>query len=546
MNRVDSTCRRRVTERSGRSRGLRLAGLLGLAALPLSCEALAALLQDPALTAVDGRPGWSASPAVTEGDKTEGSFSLGGAQAGKEAVVATTEDRSDPDYVCTSETVDAAKSFDVNFVTDDPASSVIYPGSLLYGETLLTGEYVPILGDRAPVTVSTNMAFIEGEPKVVVDDPSLSGVRTAVNRMMVQQNHGTLGAKLSFESKEVFSSEQLNIAVNGKVSTAMVDVAGGFSLDRGREKRLIVSKFLQEYYRLDVDPPDGPQAFFQGGVLPAFEPNRTPVYVSSVSYGRAAYFMLETDDRSQNIEADLQVAYNGVTEVEVEAETTFEKLMKNGTMKVLVIGGDAPVVVKSISGFEGFKQAILEGADFHAGSLGRPIAYTLTFLKDNSIANVNLTTQYTKRSCRKVRSQYRVTLKYLSSPYVSNDEQADDGSNDCNEVWGSATVEGNTYTIGDDDDAMVYLEENLENASESKRYRIDKSYVVNVPESEAKTFEFDISLSLTDHDTWSANDSFSGSTAIGIADIPIGEDFLEVNNGTDKIRLYYTINAVDD
>ena len=76
----------------------------------------------------------------------------------------------------------AAPGYDELFLMD-PITDVIYPGAIIKGEIIPTGEYIPIIADRKPVTISVSLQEIAGSPSTV-DEPKLSTVREALNNIL--------------------------------------------------------------------------------------------------------------------------------------------------------------------------------------------------------------------------------------------------------------------------------------------------------------------------------------------------------------------------
>jgi hypothetical protein len=485
------------------------------------------------------------------------------------------------DYVCVTEKVNAARSFDVNFVVENASERVIYPGAMVYAEDMLSGRYTTINANRTPITLSTDLPITNGEPKVIVNKPeSLADVRVGVNKLLNQQSRGVLHSTASYDFKQVYSEQQLDIALGGRFKRSGLTVQGTFGMSMSESKNYIVAKFLQKYFTVNVDQMNSTSDFFvnQNEAYQVMSNDKTPLYISSVDYGRAAYFMLETSENQLSVEATLDVLFEGKSiDVEANLETKFNKLMKSSTMKVLVIGGRGKVAVKSITGYDGFKEMITTGGELGRNEMPRPIAYTMSFIEDGSVANVNLTTNYTKRNCKKVSDTYKVKVHHIVCTNVSGDEQADDGANDQNEVWGAIQVfaetpdgiipfEGILETLTDmakskifgwrellkgqvsigSEDNQIYLEEDISGMNPNNIYPINKEFIFKIPVSESGSpnVDFKIEASLTEHDTWSKNDEFKNSVTIPYSKANISEfnpEYLELRNGSDKIRVYYSI-----
>lgn len=476
--------------------------------------------------------------------------------APKEQVAESTS-ATDGDYVCTIESVDAAQAFDINLISDNTSNSIIFPGAMIYASDYFTGRYQLITAKRSPQVISTDIPILQGEPKITVNEPNLSNVRTAVNEMMMQQKRGKENSQLTFEIEEVYNESQLSMALGGRFDSRSFSLGATLGMSAFGRKHLIVAKFMQEYYSIDVDQVHSPYDMFsdQAEAATIINNGRTPLYVSQVKYGRAAYFFLETTESLQDIKVTLDAAYNGViNSASGNFSSDFNKLVERNKMKVLAIGGNGSAIVKSISGINGFREYILEGGDLDPNALGRPIAYTMRFLSDLSVAHTNLTTKYIKRECRKTVGRYNFEIKYVTCTNVSADEQGDDGGNDQNEVWGmiytrlkrgTTDIQSFDESFGSDK-SQKYLEQNINDADVNKRAMVDIKRSYSVPIDQIDQYRFYIRGVLWDHDTWSKNDLFDAEAYIQVRDATDRSSFLELKNGSDTIRIYYTIKVEDN
>ena len=78
----------------------------------------------------------------------------------------------------------------------DPTSDVIYPGAMLKGESIPTGEYIGINGGRAPITLSVSLENLNGKPSTTIESPRIDTVREGVKNMLQQGVTGSTAAKI--------------------------------------------------------------------------------------------------------------------------------------------------------------------------------------------------------------------------------------------------------------------------------------------------------------------------------------------------------------
>jgi thiol-activated cytolysin len=130
---------------------------------------------------------------------------------------------------------------------------------------------------------------------------------------------------------------------------------------------------------------------------------QVPAYVSSVNYGRIIMFRLEADKKEKAI--DVQAALNygtGAISVGVDAKGKYDSILQNSSITVVTMGGSADVASQAVSARSAADLApIIKGknAVYSKNNPGVPIAYTIKFLKDSTIAKMGSTTDFTTTDC---------------------------------------------------------------------------------------------------------------------------------------------------
>lgn len=289
----------------------------------------------------------------------------------------------------------------------DPTSDVIYPGAMLKGESIPTGEYIGINGGRAPITLSVSLSNLNGKPSTIIENPRIDTVREGVKDLLQQGVSGSTSAKINFTTEEVYSEEHLNVALGASYSKGKNSVSGSFNFSSSEKKYRYVIKYLQVYYTLDLTLPnnDNPGSLFTS------KPNlnsTSPVIVSSVKYGRMLIYTVETDSKYTETNAAFNAAFAGG---EVNGEGEYKSFWDSSTVKALVVGGSSGDAAKVVSGPEGVYSYIIEGGEYSADSPGAPLGYTLRYIKkDFPIANVVLSSEYNIRTCYEAYQKFHIEL----------------------------------------------------------------------------------------------------------------------------------------
>lgn len=323
------------------------------------------------------------------------------------------------EYSCSVRTYKGAPGYNELFMLD-PTTNVIYPGALLKGESIPTGEYIRISGERAPITISTSFTNADGKPSVTIEDPSeISEVRGGITELLNREINGATPAELISDEYEVYSEEQLSIALGVNYGSRTKDISGNFDFNTTSIKRKYVLKFVQKYFTLDVDDPKLPSNLFT--TLPNVESlgSTSPVLVESVTYGRLVFYTVESSYSLSEVEAAFSAAYDiGKNGGGVELEADDKKVFEEASVKVIIKGGSGSSAAEAVGGLKDnpsqIYDFIAEGGNYTKESPGAPIAYKLSYVKEGfPTAKVVLATEYQARNCDLAYPQYKITVNNL-------------------------------------------------------------------------------------------------------------------------------------
>ncbi len=105
-------------------------------------------------------------------------------------------------WVCTSKTIDRVDAAGV-YATFDPNSNVIWPGSLIQGNSITKATPNPIVVERAGGTVSINVINGSNNPAYTVPSVTKSSMTTAQNKI-IQDNNGVVPANFTYTFEQVY------------------------------------------------------------------------------------------------------------------------------------------------------------------------------------------------------------------------------------------------------------------------------------------------------------------------------------------------------
>lgn len=364
------------------------------------------------------------------------------------------------DYMCSSVNYLETRQYDM-LTALQGNSEHLWPGALLHGDAVTSGFFSPAVLPRAPMTFSVSLQNIGAAPSATMVNPSQSNYRDEMNGILAYGVTGATAARVSFDVKSVDSREKLALELGLSVDYGGAEIAVGFDYSRENIRSRTLAKLVQTYYTVDVDPPSRAADMFDESVSvenlqSEFTAGESPVYVSSITYGRTIYFMIESEYSSEEVVAALDFAYGGSgAEVTFNTQVDYSTMMNQATMNYYVVGGSGEAAVRAISeGYEGLKELIRSGGDYSPESPGAAIAYKLAYLSDNSPARLSLTDDYTVTQCERISQRVKVGLRQIRVVDAGGSlDAANEGSLDRDqEIFGTIQAigrDGDTETLWD-------------------------------------------------------------------------------------------------
>jgi len=416
--------------------------------------------------------------AVIEGagDYDSGTATPGSTPVGSPQTVQATG----PDgtaLTCTTQTY-SLTSTPNQFVSSDPSSDVLWPGSLIQGASIASGLLNPIPLPRAPGTITLTLASGAGATySQQIAQPSLSSATQAINDILESyaSTDGGTPAKFSYRSEAVYSSSQLAIEAGVNASGTSWSGSASLDFDSSTTENRYLLQFTQAYFTMAFDPPAGAAAVFAPGVAatdltPYVGPGNPALYISSVTYGRIFYLLFESTQSSTDLSAAVQASYSGGVNVDANLKAKYDSVLKNTTIKAYGIGGDAASAINAVTSaqtgrFDALSTFLTTGADFGPSSPGVPISYTVRNLADSSEVSLVFATQYTAKDCTPSMGTTANLLQNPGgdsgqlAPWVVTSGSADvhpycswnicnQGGNSCSGTCGSLPPDAGNYYFG--------------------------------------------------------------------------------------------------
>ena len=311
----------------------------------------------------------------------------------------------------------------------------IYLGALFKAnQDLLENKPQQISLDRSKGRISVDLPGMVGGDSYVDANPTVSGMQEGVNTLLNRWHEkyaakNPAPARMQYESTSAYSMNQLKAKFGSDFEKVGVNLKIDFEAVNKGEKQVEVVDFKQIYYTANFDAPKNPSDVFAPGVTVeqlkdrGIDEKTPPVYVSSVSYGRQMYVKFETTSKSTELKAAINAVIKGVP---IKAESEWARVLKNTTVTVSIVGGNADGAARVVTGtVEDLKKLIQEGATFSTQNPAVPISYKTAFLKDNQVATIQSNTDYIETKVTSYKNGY-LNLHhkgaYIARYYVYWDE----------------------------------------------------------------------------------------------------------------------------
>lgn len=292
----------------------------------------------------------------------------------------------------------------------NPFTGVLWPGALIAGPSIASGNLTPVILPRAPLTLllSPVGGAVGGEGggrvTTTVRNPTAASVEQARSDLVSAGKPKIPTSTFAYSQHDFYSKEQamLSLGLNAQWTTG--GLTSALTTGNYLERNNVLVQFTQTYYTLAINPPGRPAAVFTGGVHAGDIPTGTePIaYVQSVSYGRLGLLVMSSKKSLDSLHLAVTAVQNwiggGATG---ELDVATKKILNESETRLLIFGGDntgnATVLRGDQQNFvQQFRQWAATPLDTNSIRFGVPISYRLNYLSDNSAIALSSTTRFTR------------------------------------------------------------------------------------------------------------------------------------------------------
>ena len=280
-------------------------------------------------------------------------------------------------------------------------SSVIYPGSILRGDSFMEGNLDPIaVVNPKEVTISISLQGKDFNVKRTTI-PSVSNFRQQINDLKTDKkiDYVAVPSYMEYYANKVdtYGSANKTFRAYGSTNVLFGLIKSGFSYETSElsinQTKYVLIKVRQVFYNIAVDAkPYNEWGDLEQSNIGDYE----PVYISSVDYGRVAHLLIKTEksiEETKRIISGSIKACWGLAKAGIDKTDSTYQMFESNDIKVMTLGG--PVgFAKKIDDLESFINFLQVPSTEEMVKSAVPIAYKVRTLKDNKTVQVR--TYYTE------------------------------------------------------------------------------------------------------------------------------------------------------
>lgn len=260
-----------------------------------------------------------------------------------------------------------------------------YPGAIFnskliadnYSFSALTERDYDVLPIRASLSIpGTNVGG-------TIDYPGLDYTRDFVGQVVARQGNVPQINSFSYTSSQFTDYNELKYTFGANISIgSIVNVGVSGDGTKIKKKTGIIAKFTQENFTVDMSLPKKTELISVADAN-ALMVDYAPVYVNSVTYGRSGVYIAETDASYEDFNLAFKAGLNiGVVKSDASLTVAQKELLDRAKITIYMKFGPGKAYVKTVEGYEAFKNAMLEGSSVTSDSYGGPISFRMRNLNN--------------------------------------------------------------------------------------------------------------------------------------------------------------------
>jgi thiol-activated cytolysin len=311
------------------------------------------------------------------------------------------------EYICvTKDLTLSANSDNYSEFVLNSSQDWMKPGVFINASKYIQDNPVILDYKRHPVNLLITTPNTSYSQVQVINPEQKGNLQTAISQLIMAPGN-TVAMDASYYAYEVHSEQELNFKLYGRYKGANVSASLGLDFSQQKESHYYVLEVTQKMFDIEVDNFGMYNTFIDDTGINYSD----IIYVSSVSYGRKAIVVIETNFDMKSFNTDLQGSLNTLVH-KAKLETSLDYVKRNSSfkMKAVLYGGSTEAGFKDLikSNEEQrieLSNYLLESSD--NPQLAKPISYKLKNLAGES---VGLGSSF-KQSIRTCRPPFSESIK---------------------------------------------------------------------------------------------------------------------------------------
>ena len=321
-------------------------------------------------------------------------------------IMESTGDRADCDKITQPMQCDRSSSAG-DFAVLDPLPTILWPGSFIQGKSIRgKGGFtaIPYIAKRQPGRISLQVT--SGEKSLgtageglwyeEVQEMRESEVNQAQSRLVRHWLESGAPASTSYTMQIVHSPEEAMIASGVDLGKSGEKLKTFLSTGFDKKKTHVLVKLYHRFYTLGYEDPEGggkgafKSTIEQSDLAPYTGAGNLICYVSSVSYGRAYYFLYESSESSYDLLDALSASFKSF----LDERRVDSYMIKGIRVRMLEQGSSTNAGQGTEISPEKVFKLLEEGAQPSSKDVGVPISFTLKHLYDGQPVRMSNSLSY--------------------------------------------------------------------------------------------------------------------------------------------------------
>ncbi len=293
-----------------------------------------------------------------------------------------------------------------SFMLYDNRDEALFPGNILSISEIESGNFKRAkTPERKPYNISTDIFGLNNTSTAVVKKNTLGDYLNARTKLLNKNNFEGSGPKASFgEFKSIKSSADFLIKTSGSFDYLAYSGKVSAKYKSAVKKNQYYTEIDKVYYNIDANINNG---FFRDSNIPN---NSDWVYTSRVTYGTKLIVQIKSNYNLKEVSAAMNAKYNAVIiKAQGSISMKYRKILDDLVINVIALGEHSAKDLNNLLSDPSGKTfaAAFSNNKITSSTQLYPLAYTLRYVDDNSIASIQTYAEYKQRKCRKIHEIMR-------------------------------------------------------------------------------------------------------------------------------------------